>query len=321
MHIENEQKIYDADMNNIQKLKEWYILNRRIEFIDSHDEEEAWNAINSRIRRNRRMVMLRRWGGIAAAVVLLGGAALIAANMDSEREAGTEQVTLAQLNKRMSRNVANVTKEADKHIVSVPMGSAYAESLTDGTKVVMNAGAAIEYRENGNNGCRELVLNGEAYFEVAHDETKPFVVSTNAGVIEVLGTHFNVVAEPNRTIVTLSEGSVRLRFGGREFIMQPGEQACLGTDGEFEVRQVNTNNYTSWSTGMYEFNDAPLSDIVRQLSLWYDVRIDIATAELKDMRFTGVLLREEPLESALGTLTAISDIKLKTSDNTIEIYE
>lgn len=308
-------------MNNIQRLKEWYILNRRIEFAEGRNKEEAWLAIQNRIRRRRRVTLLRRWGGIAAAVLIVGGAALIAMNMDTTSDTASRQVVLAQLDKRMSRTEAKVTEEAGRHTVNVPKGAGYADRLADGTKVVMNAGAVIEYTMNEDSGCREVMLSGEAYFEVAHDASKPFVVNTSAGAIEVVGTHFNVVAEPGQTVVTLSDGGVRLHFGNREFVMQPGEQACLNSDGELQVRRVNTQNYTSWSTGAYEFSDAPLSDIARQLSLWYDVRIDIADAGLRDMRFTGILLREESLESALNTLTTISDIKLKTTHNAIEIYE
>lgn len=304
---------------NIQNLKEWYILKRRREFIETHDTEQAWNQIQSKINKRHRLTIWRRWGSIAAAVVLIGGAAIWWNNAsDTTEEPLTASVEVTQ---RVSRHTANETIAKGERTLKVPMGAEYSKQMADGTKIVMNAGAEITYPDHFDGDRREVELKGEAYFEVAHNDKKPFLVSTLSGTIEVLGTHFNVLAEADQTTVTLSEGSVRLRFADREFIMKPGEQACMKRDGGFEISEVNTDNYTSWSTGTYEFTDVPLEDITRQLSLWYDVDIHITDPDLREERYTGVLLRSETLETAIHTLETISDIRMTVQGDAVLVSE
>lgn len=304
-------------MANIDKLQEWYRLRRRREFVESHDKEDAWNAIQERIASHRRVSIWRRWGSVAAVVLLVGGAVIWwnGNGMDNE-EQGKEY---ASLGRKVSEHKADVSTDDMHHIVSVPMGAEFSENMDDGTKVMLSAGAKLVYATDFNKTQREVQLVGEAYFDVAHNEEKPFVVNTPQGSIEVLGTKFNVDAESDVTIVTLQEGSVRLHFEGREFLMKPGEQALMKKNGAFEIHQVNVSNYTSWSTGAYEFNDVALEEITHRLSLWYDVKIGIVNDDLKQSRYTGVIMRDESLESALGTLMMVSDIKVKYKDSEIEI--
>lgn len=305
-------------MTNIEKLHEWYKLSRRREFIDTLDKDAAWNAIQNRIQSRKRTRILRLWGSVAAMTLLICSATIwwTSHEYENNEEATQQGIQFAQ---RMSKHEAQVSTTKEGCTISVPNGSEFSKDLTDGTKIVLNAGARLSYPSSFNSDKREVALMGEAYFEVAHNASKPFVVSTPSGSIEVLGTQFNVVAEAEQTTVTLQEGSVRLHFEGRDFMMKPGEQACMMKDGKFEIRQVNATNYTSWSTGMYEFNDVMLSEITHQLSLWYDVEITITDENLAESRYTGMIMRSETLESALNLLCVISDIKVKYKDSKIEI--
>lgn len=306
-------------MADTNKLYEWYRLRRSREFMDTRDKEEAWNNIQSRIRHRQRMHMWQRWGSIAAAVLIIGGAGWwwTAVHEHTPVAGGTQtELLLAQT---MSRHYADIAVKDSKKVVSVPAGAEYSENLADGTKIVINAGTTLRYPKEFDGSRREVELSGEAYFEVAHDDTLPFVVTTQAGTIEVLGTQFNVVADVDRTTVTLAEGSVRLHFSDREFLMKPGEQACMHSDGTIDVRHVNTQNYTSWSTGIYDFTDASLDEIARQMSLWYGVRITIADDELADSRYTGVIVRSESLQNALNMLATVSDLQFEVNGRSIEI--
>lgn len=306
-------------MTDTKKLYEWYRLRRSREFMETCDKESAWANIQAEIKHRQRMRLWQRWGSIAATVLIIGGAGWWWTAFHEQAPADGGAQTELVLSQTMSRRYADIAEKDSKQVVSVPAGAEYSENLADGTKVIINASTTLSYPKEFEGSRREVELSGEAYFEVAHDDSAPFVVTTAAGTIEVLGTHFNVVADSDRTTVTLAEGSVRLRFSDREFLMKPGEQACMHSDGTIDVRHVNTQNYTSWSTGIYDFTDASLDEIARQMSLWYGVRITIADDELADSRYTGVIMRSESLQNALNMLTTVSDLQFEVSGKTIEI--
>lgn len=282
-------------MANIDKLYEWYKLRRSREFLETYDKEAAWNKIQQQIKRQHRQTLWKRYGSIAAVVLILLGCGWW----------WTENST------------NSVSKEL--YTLRVPIGEEYTQKLADGTQVVINAGTKLKYPKKFEHKVRKVELLGEAFFSVTHDASTPFVVSTPLGTIEVLGTRFNVVADPNQTTVTLEEGSVRLRSEKHELLMKPGEQACIKRNGEISLRQVNTTNYTSWSTGTYDFHNATLYEITRQLSLWYNVSFTIADPEIGEGRYTGVIMRNESLQDALNMLSTISELKFIIQDNKIEV--
>ena len=303
-------------MSNIKKLYEWYAVSRRREFIETHDKDEAWNMIQGRIQRHHRLVVARRWVGIAASVAVLMGVGLLLANSPV---LSLDEVQIAAVTDRTASHNVEVKEEDGNLSVIVPVGAEFSDSLIDGTRIVMNAGTTIRYPKKFESGVREVEMSGEAYFEVAHVDDKPFRVHTSSGMIEVLGTHFNVLAEAEQTIVTLEEGSVRLRSGDGELVMKPGEQVCMRNGGLFDVRKVNTHNYTSWSTGVYDFTDASLEEIARQLSLWYGVNVLFDDDKLGQTRYTGVITRDEPLQNALNMLEVISNLDFTVRGETIEV--
>ena len=306
-------------MKNIDTLYLWYRLRRSREFMESHDKEMAWQQIQRRIRRRHRLMVWRRCCSAAACIAVLITMGWWYASTHATAPADQISATALVPARQMSRHQARVTVSHAQCHVAVPMGASYSKQLTDGTRIVINADTRLTYPETFEAHRREVALMGEAYFEVAHKADAPFVVTTPAGSIEVLGTHFNVMADADRTTVTLAEGSVRLRFGHREFTMQPGEQACITASGDIDVRTVNTRNYTSWSTGTYDFSDTPLSEITRQLSLWYGVSIHIDSPEVAASRYTGVIARSESLQQAIDLLTTISDLRFEVQDDHINV--
>ncbi len=306
-------------MKNIDTLYQWYRLRRSREFMESHDKEMAWQQIQRRIRRRHRLMVWRRCCSAAACIAVLITMGWWYASTHTTALADQVSATALVPARQMSRHQARVTVSHAQCHVAVPMGASYSKQLTDGTRIVINADTRLTYPETFEAHRREVALMGEAYFEVAHKADAPFVVTTPAGSIEVLGTHFNVMADADRTTVTLAEGSVRLRFGHREFTMQPGEQACITASGDIDVRTVNTRNYTSWSTGTYDFSDTPLSEITRQLSLWYGVSIHIDSPEVAASRYTGVIARSESLQQAIDLLTTISDLRFEIQDDHINV--
>lgn len=166
------------------------------------------------------------------------------------------------------------------HIVKTPRGGQYRLTLADGTEVWLNSASSIQYPAVFNGTERRVRVTGEAYFEVAHDKGKPYQVDVDGrGVVEVLGTRFNVNAYQEETHlgVTLLEGSVR--FGKPEgsgpVRLVPGQQLRLYQDGRTRLLSgVETGAVIAWKDGKFNFGEGmEISEVMRQISRWYDVDI------------------------------------------------
>ena len=163
--------------------------------------------------------------------------------------------------------------------LTVPRGSKIVElTLTDGTKVVMNAASAITFPTVFAGDERKVTITGEAYFEVAHDKSKPFIVSKGDAQIEVLGTHFNVNAYDDEEAinVTLLQGSVRVTKLNKKqnLILKPGQMARITSKLEL-LPEVNINEVMAWKEGKFRFGEfASIETVMRQLSRWYDVEVE-----------------------------------------------
>jgi len=166
--------------------------------------------------------------------------------------------------------------------VSTPYGGQYQVTLLDGTKVWLNAGASLRFPTSFPGHERNVELNGEAYFEVAKDKTKPFFVTVNTPsgksmTVQVLGTHFNVNAYPDEqhNITTLLEGSVKVNYEQENVLLIPGKQAVLNkASGKMNIRDADTEEATAWKNGYFLFNNDKVENIMRQISRWYNVEIN-----------------------------------------------
>ncbi len=162
-----------------------------------------------------------------------------------------------------------------------PRGGQYRLTLSDGTRVWLNAASSITYPAAFSDRERLVSITGEVYFEVARDKNKPFRVSSGGQQIEVLGTSFNVNAYEDEPFLrsTLVDGSVQLSSGERAVTLKPGQQALVegvgeaGTPTGIRIQTVDTNAVTAWKNGLFNFNEARLTEAMRQLSRWYDIEV------------------------------------------------
>src|SRR6202012_512434 len=139
---------------------------------------------------------------------------------------------------------------------------------------------------------REVTVRGQAYFEVAHDAAKPFIVTTATQYIEVLGTHFNVNAYTDEPAVktTLLEGKVKVVANGKEALLAPGQQA-KNSGGEIIVsKEENPGEAVAWHNGMFEFHNADVPAVMRQLARWYNVEIGYE-GKVPQTTFSGEIYR------------------------------
>jgi ferric-dicitrate binding protein FerR (iron transport regulator) len=191
------------------------------------------------------------------------------------------------------------------HTLFVPAGQRAELVLSDGTAVWLNARSRLIYPAVFEKGKREVTLDGEGYFEVAHDETQPFTVKTKAVDIHVLGTEFNVVAygAGSPVEVSLLKGSVVLNHveTNRMHRMNPGERARWD-DGLFSVFAIDNYDYFKWKEGVLCFDNASVGAIMEKLELYFDVNIDVKKTNLLNYRYTGKFRTKDGVERVLKVL-------------------
>lgn len=217
-------------------------------------------------------------------------------------------------------------KELVYNKVIVPLGESAEIILADNTHVWLNSGAILEYPSQFSRKNRDVKLIGEAYFEVNRNEEKPFHVITSYLTVEVLGTSFNVDAfERSRLVnVTLVEGKVELEKHSGEHLamLLPGENAVYDVSlNTLNIAKVNTTFYTSWKDGIMIFKDEKLADIAEKLERWYSVDIIFDDPSVKEIKFTGAILKNKPIDQILEILKYTSGInysmEIKTQNPSI----
>lgn len=203
--------------------------------------------------------------------------------------------------------------------VVTPRGGTYQITLSDGTKVWLNADSKLEFPSNfENRGQRIVKVVGEAYFEVAKDKKHPFIVETEKQKIEVLGTHFNVNAykdEENIT-TTLLEGSVKLSLsrsptvgGNNDVLLQPGQQA-QNDNKSIRIKKVDVSAVIAWTRGDFVFPDEELTSIMRKLSRWYGIEVEYRNAP-EYLRFDAIISRSNNLSAILNIIQNTDKVKFR----------
>ena len=325
--------------------------NLQYEALKQLDADEAWN----RHAHKRRFLHVRRWALRTAVAALLIGCTWIGYHyisyVDNTAEEslaelfpnrGSKQALLVsddgsmlslsdslftwldtssqseqvqELNRFQYKNFTHVKNMNE---VYVPRGGEYSLVLADGTKVWLNAQSTLRFSYPFDS-LRIVYLEGEAYFEVAHNAAKPFEVRTGENTLRVLGTKFNVRAYKEQPYqVTLMEGKVKVNNGAVSEILVPDRQLSQTLESKiYEVLPVNSKLYSAWTKGVFEFNNASLKDIMCQLGRWYNINVDYASEDLKDIRFTGSILRKETLGYALEMIQKVSDVCFSKRENQI----
>ncbi len=208
--------------------------------------------------------------------------------------------------------------------VEVPYGQTSKLTLQDGTEVWLNSGTSLKYPTQFS-GKREVFLEGEAFFKVAKDKKRPFLVDTKKLQVKVLGTSFNLSAyeEDESNSLTLIEGKVELNKANGKFLTEisPGEMALI-EEKVIRIKEVETSYYSSWIDGKLAFFDVPLAEIAKKLERSYNVKIHFENKQLENIRFTGTFLKYKPIEQILQAIKIIVpiDYEMKISqDNKNEI--
>lgn len=198
-------------------------------------------------------------------------------------------------------------------------GGEYKLTLSDGTKVWLNADSRLEFPARFVGDRREVYVEGEVYFEVAKDAAHPFVVSTKKAKVRVLGTSFNVRAYPDEVYrTTLIEGCVEVLCDKKIVKLKPNEQWVLD-GGVGRVLPVNVRMAASWKNGNFAFDDELLPGVFQELERWYDMHVFIANEEVREMKFTGIFPRYASMEKVLNIIELATGASCKVNNRTIMV--
>lgn len=213
-------------------------------------------------------------------------------------------------------------------VVEAPQGSRTQMTLPDGTKVWLNAGSKISYSQSFGLVNRLVLLAGEGYFEVAHNEELSFSVESENVRVKVLGTKFNFRDYPSdaEATVSLAEGSVAMnsqQHPADEQLLKPGQRATVDKQtGKIRVEEYEVANATQWTSGKLIFDGEPLQEIVKTLERSYNVKITIADNRLLTLRFYGDFLRQkQTLSEVLDALAATGKIKYNIKGKDVTLYQ
>lgn len=276
---------------------ESYLLNAPLEMIQGKPEVPQ----KSIRRRSAVRWTLLALGNVAAAVAIFFGAARLAEN--------------------------RAVEEMSAHLTTIeaPAGQRIDLTLSDGTRVKLNSGASLSYPNAFAQDSRKVGLKGEAYFNVEHDSERPFVVSTFASDIEVLGTEFNVNAneEENEFSASLVKGSIRLvdRLGhGREIVMKPEQTVKLsGTNLHFA--SCNINSAVCWKDGILNVDTQDFAKLMQKLEKAFGVRIVIDRKTMPELKYINGKLRvSDGVVAALTALQEVADFQFVKDYRTDIIY-
>ena len=215
------------------------------------------------------------------------------------------------------------TTEVVYNKLEVPRGGECMIKLDDGTKVWVNAETKLKYPVVFVGDRREVVLEGEAFFDVAKNE-KPFIVKTSFGDVRVLGTAFGISAyasEPE-SYTTLVRGKVSVeREGMKPVVILPGEQVVTFKDGKMIKQEVDVEEFVGWKDGIYVFKEKSLGEIMKTLERWYNVSVDFQDKSLVDLPFTGNLKRYDDINVFFDALTRTGDMKYRVEGNQVILFK
>lgn len=288
-----------------------------------------WQGMkNEPVEVHRQFSAVSRPGGERAILKLYDGkTVMLDSTMKSSLIAHEANVRIEMDSNHLLRyssyDSIGITDANKNNELIIPKGGEYQVVLADGTKVWLNSASRLIYPQSFMGKERRVVLSGEAFFDVAHDAERPFIVETSRMNVKVLGTRFNVndYDDNEEVSTTLVNGSVEIVSGGQQaFRLVPGEQA-YGKENELEKREVNVRLYTSWIDGKFLFNNTKLEEIAKQISRWYDVEIFFSSENVKKVRFTGAIVKFKPLDDLVRMIESTSQVRFSVKGKTIVISE
>jgi len=297
-------KIWSAGCNVFPKLdvdralnRVWFRIRQRKQFNETSGFALKQHAPGSNVLSPvARLHMIR----VAAALVVAVGGIYLLTILFSEREKGT---------------------------VSLTFSTIQSIEFSDGTRATCDVGSTITYTQSlADARAREVLLDGEAYFDVAKDSTSPFIIRTGIGRVEVLGTKLNVRAwrRNAQVVLAVQEGVVSFQSEGNDDVSKvvylTKNEASRLTEGQFPSppESVDISRYLSWMNKEIYFKNTPVAEVLDQLERWYNVTIEIADSSMLKFNIT-VFIENRPLVENLELISLVMNVQYVRDRNTIRI--
>ena len=353
----------DMDVRRIfkEQVKQMHLI-RWAEHWDVIDEETARRQVVARMRQRRLRIGFVRYAAVVV-VMLVAGLVIWAGRYQSKelpvlavvstpvvnvpvlKLANGKEIPISYRNTEIIRSTRRVdiqladsgrleyvaksdsiVGEVEYNTLVVPQGCEFNIVLADGSRVWLNAGSSLRYPEAFSRDERKVFLSGEAYFEVEHDESTPFIVNTEVMDLQVLGTSFNIKAydNENTVVTTLVSGKIRQEFPnvGKKIVLTPSRQSVFDrVSGKLETKQADIQETLAWREGKIIANNERLEDIFRQLSRWYDFKVVYTLPSLKDIRFYLHSNRYAEVRTILEHLQTTKGIRFTYAENTIYVSQ
>lgn len=238
---------------------------------------------------------------------------------DSGQQNINLQNTSVQNNNRVLKFDAQDAEGATGwNTLTVPPTLDYQVVLSDGTQVWLNSTSKIRFPFKFPGNQREVFIEGEAYFTVKQDATRPFIVHAGQADIQVLGTSFNVNAyKATQVITSLVQGKVAVLAGSNKLLLDPGKEVVAATGEPLTMRDFDEETTLAWRQGEHYFRDASIREIGEMMSRWYDVDLVIDNPEAGNMRLRGKLYRHRPLQTFLDQLNSLGLVQFYWKNNVL----
>lgn len=245
-------------------------------------------------------------GGNKAILTLSNGAKVVLNSVKNGNLGTQAGAMVVKKDSLLSYKATKVNvNQVSYNTITTPNGGQYQLVLADGTKVWLNAASSLRFPTQFIGKDRTVELTGEAYFEVAKNKAKPFNVKTSTQTTQVLGTHFDINSYSNETSVktTLLEGSVKVLSATGNVIISPGQQAVLSNNNNSLTvnNGVDINEVIAWKNGMFQFDDADIQTIMRQVARWYDIDAEFK-GQIPNYTYHGKISRNSNASQVLRIL-------------------
>lgn len=204
--------------------------------------------------------------------------------------------------------------------LSTPRGGQYQIELADGSKVWLNSASTLRFPLSFTNlKERKVELTGEGYFEVAHDQQHPFIVTQAGQTVKVLGTIFNASQYPDETGIstTLIKGSVQVNGSGKERILKPGQQSQI-TPESININTVDTEAAIAWKNGKFKFVNENIREIMQKVARWYDIDV-VYEGRMSNINFSGTVSRFSNISKVLDLLESTNTVHFKVEGRRVTV--
>lgn len=229
---------------------------------------------------------------------------------------GTADLSFSKNGELMYHRSFN-TENGQFNEIDVSNAGKFKICLSDGSMVWVSSSSKLRYPVAFNGPERRVSLEGEAYFQIAKDATKPFYVEVGGKTIRVLGTQFNVSAYTRQVRTTLVEGSVRIEDGKKVSMLKPGQQAVFNPQGVV-IKTANVEKETAWKDGYFTFDHDQIQAIMEEIGRWYAVTV-FYEGDIKDEVYTGSVPRSSSLRGVLQALTDVSGLHFEIDGRNVKV--